>query len=242
MLTGLSRLVSAIAIAALLWVQALAFEVVPPIQEQDRELEARNPVACTEAMERSETLNGLELFRASKSCFREAKRLEETFLLVVGQIRAMTDVSVLLPLGDADKTAVVELYGLMFSQSAGAGYDELYRDQASTDELFSRLNRWTPLISDAYDPGWNYKRHAKSGPYARAANNQKAQRIEQLQHYAALIRRDDYYAASKELDELQRRNPEGFGAKSHDADRAAELMKLMRQIDQDTQTPMSERE
>ena len=242
MLRGLGRLLSAIAIATLPGAHALAFEVVPAIQEQAPRLDERNPVPCTQAMEQSETLNGLELFQASASCFREEKQFEGTFLLIVGQIRAMTDVSVVLPLGDADKTAMVELYGLIFHQSAGAGYDELYRDPALAGELFRRLERWTPLFSDDYDPGWNYERKAKSGSYARAANSHKAQRIAQLQHYAALIRRDDYYAASKELDDLQRRNPEGFDAKSRDADRAAELMKVMRRIDREIQAPMSELE
>ena len=107
-----------------------------------------------------------------------------------------------------------------------------------TNELFRRLDSWNPLFSDGYDPGWNHKGEVEPAAYSRVANIQKARRIVQLKHHASLIRRDDYYAAGKELGELQSRNPDGFAAKSHDAERAAELMRLMRQIDQEIQLPV----
>ncbi len=238
MLATLSRLVSAAAALAAIVSHALAFEVVPAIQPQDPERRSGSPMACAGSAEQSEKLNGLELFQASASCYREQRPFDGTLLLVVAQIRAITDLSTLRALGDTDEVAIAELYGLVLYQSAGAGFDALYRDPALTDELFRRLDAWNPLFSDDYDPGWNHKKEVDPGSYMSAANYHKARRIVQLQHYASLVRRDDYHAAGRELGELRRRNPAGFAAKSHDAARAVELMKLMRQIDQESQFPI----
>jgi hypothetical protein len=207
-------------------------------QDEDLGSKSEKPKACAETIERSESLNGLELFQASASCFSEERRFEGTFLLIAGQIRSMTDMSLLSPLGDADEIAMAELYGMIFYQTGGVGNDELYRDPILTQKLFSQLEEWNPSLFDGYDPGWTYKRKAKPDLYEKTAKSHWEHRLAQLQRYTVLIGRDDYYAASKEFVELQKRHPRGFDANSADGHRATELTKVMRQISQEITSPV----
>ena len=99
------------------------------------------------------------------------------------------------------------------------------------------MEAWQPAFFDRYDPGWAYKPLAEPAPYEAVAREVKAHRIVQLQGYAQLIRRDDYYEASQELARLQAANPDGFDAESEDGRRAMELTELMWKLGREVETP-----
>ncbi len=219
----LRRPLAAFAVAGpCFWLPAVAAET--PAGEESA------PLACAEAMDRSTVLNGRTLIAAAASCFRDARHVEGNFLLVAGQVRSMTDMSLLTPAGDADEIAAAELYGLIFFQAGGTGYDEVYRDPLLRQQLFDGLDAWSPALFDGYDPGWRYRSGPAASLYDEMAAYMKATRLAQVRHYAELIQDDAYYAARREFGELQARNPGGLVAGSPDADRADALMSIMREI------------
>lgn len=194
-------------------------------------------ITCSRAISESGSWNGWALFQGARACFTEERHFDGNFLLIAGQIRSLTDLFLLLPVGDADEIEAGNLYGLIFYQAGGVGYDQLYRDPALTEKLFDRLGEWKPSFFDGYDPGWRYKQGEKLGAYDEIAAYNSAARVAQLTHYAELIRRDDYFAASQEFAELQQRNPGGFVEGTPDADRADELTGKMHELAQSIAMP-----
>lgn len=243
MIAGVCRLVPVLVATAVLLSCATAPEEVAvpknvPPKDEPVSAAREASTACTRSMSQTRRLNGLAFFQAAATCFREERHLEGTFLLIAGQVRSITDLTLLEPKGEADERARAELYGVIRSRAGGPGYDEFYRDRASTQDLFARLEGWSPAFFGGYDPGWSYEPQANPGAYKQMAQRQATFRIAQLRRYAELIRHDDYYAASRELAELRKRNPRGFRVNTPDALRAAELLRVMKRVDRAILTPI----
>jgi hypothetical protein len=188
-------------------------------------------------MKVSTTLNGVALIEAAGSCFREDKQLEGTFLLLAGQIRSSADLALLRPVDDADERATGELYGLLYFKAGGAGPDQLYRDSSMTRTLFGQLDEWSPSFFDGYNPGWKYKKSSRTDLYEETLRNSKAGRLAQLRHYVSLINDDVYYAASRELAEIQKRNPTGIVTNTPDGERMKQLYEVMQQASRSIRSP-----
>ena len=222
-----------IILAASLWILA----GTSPAQEAPSDPAPEGPGACSEAVTQAQRLNGPALFRGASVCFEADRRFDGSFLMLAGQVRAMTDMTLLRPSDDRSEIAAAELYGFIYARAGGAGDDALYRDPAATRRLLERVEAWQPAFFDRYDPGWAYKPLAEAASYEATAREVKAHRIAQLQGYAQLIRRDDYYEASQELARLQAANPDGFDAESEDGRRAMELTELMWKLGREAETP-----
>jgi hypothetical protein len=146
----------------------------------------------------------MALFRAADSCFAAGDHPFATFLLVAGQIRASTDMAILRPVSDVDRDAASSLYGFVFYQAGGAGPDSLYRDPAALDVLLDRIQGWSVVLSEGYDPGWKYKRSKRNDFYAEVFRESKEARLAQLRRYGALLRNEAYYTAHAQFAELMR--------------------------------------
>ena len=108
---------------------------------------------CRRAIEQSAVLNGGQLFEAAEACAREEAADDAVFLMLAGQVRAVTDMSLLEPVSEFEQSAVVELYVALYYKYGGAGPDELFRDAVRATAMFERLGTWRPVFSESYSPG-----------------------------------------------------------------------------------------
>ena len=143
----------------------------------------------------------------------------------------------LRPASDPDQKAAGDLFGFLYFKAGGAGPDHIYRDAETTKALFKRLDEWKPVFWAGYNPGWKYKPTSRVDLYDQTVRNHKVDRIAQLEHYAALINDQTYYAASQELEEIKKRNPQGISTKSADGERAQQLNQIMREVASRTPKP-----
>lgn len=163
--------------------------------------------ACASALTGARAKNATELWDGANACAESGDADGATYLMLVGQIRAMTDMGTLEAATDRDEIAVADLYGTLYYRMGGSGYDEIYRDENRTRDLFAAVQAWNPQFDGSYDPGWAYEPVADPKRYEQTLQCQKALRLQKLDWYAGLIRIDDYYAASRELEALQAANP-----------------------------------
>jgi hypothetical protein len=87
-----------------------------------------------------------------------------------------------------------------------------------------------PTLPADYDPGWHYAKRPTDSKYAESIQYQKSYRLAQLRWYVSLVRNDQYYAAEKELAEIQKRYPGGIVAGSADGVRSQELSQTMNRV------------
>ena len=180
-------------------------------------------IPCAQAIERSTSLNGPQLFRAAEACAREEHSDDAVFLLWAGQVRAMADMFLLEPRSGPDRDAVGELYGAMFYTYGGSGPDELFRDAERATRMFVRLSAWRPSFSDGYDPGWSYESPVEVDRYMLMVDHSKRSRLAKLETYRNLIQDDRYYAVQTERNEILARNDSRIVAGTEDASRIREL-------------------
>jgi hypothetical protein len=181
---------------------------------------------CTGPVESAPRLNAMELFRGAAVCAALNIPVEGNFLLVAGQVRAITDMSLMLPESEADRRAPAALYGLIFFQLGGPGREEVYRDSAATARLLQLLDAWSPALAPTYDPGWSAGRRPDVAAYQTALAEEKARRRRQLTAIARAFSDDDYYALHQEFTALQQR-VRVFVEGTPDAARADALQRRM---------------
>lgn len=180
-------------------------------------------IPCTQAIERSTSLNGPQLFRAAEACGREAESDDAVFLLWAGQVRAMADMFLLEPLSGPDREAAAELYGALYYTYGGPGPDELFRDAEKATRMFARLRAWRPTFSDGYDPGWSYESPVEVDRYRLMVDYSKRSRLAKLETYRNLIQDDRYYAVQTERNKILARNDSRIVEGTEDANRLREL-------------------
>jgi len=185
---------------------------------------------CDLAMTKIQLLNANEFWHGANECAKSGNRFHTTFLLLAGQIRAMTDLGTLKAASDEDEIKVGELYGILYYKAGGSGHDEIYRDISLSNNLLHQLNNWDAELHDSYDPGWKYQSNIGTLKYAQMFACQKAVRISKLNWYASLIRNDEYYEASKELNALRAKNPGAITSGSDIEKQISSIMTRMRAI------------
>ena len=187
-------------------------------------------VPCSQAIERSTSLNGMELFKSAETCSREERVDDAVFLLFAGQVRAMTDMSILEARSEPDEDAAGELYGALYFRYGGSGSDDMYRDADRIAGILKRLRSWRPSLPASYDPGWNYERPVDRDRYQSMADYGVRHRLAQLETYRNLIQDDRYFAIQQERGEIRARNNTGTVAGTEDADRLKELDRMQAAI------------
>ena len=180
-------------------------------------------ISCRRAIEQSTSLNGPQLFRAAEACARDEQSDDTVFLLLAGQVRALTDMSLLAPRSEPDEDAAAELYGALYYKYGGSGPDELFRNADRATAMFERLRTWQPAFSESYTPGWRYKPPVESDRYHLMVDYSIRSRLAKLETYKNLIEDDRYYAVHRERQEILDRNDNRIVADTDDADRIGEL-------------------
>src|SRR2546423_9492664 len=196
-------------------------------------------LSCADQLKKANRLNAANLFFSAGVCFREKRSIDGAFLLLAGQIRSTTDFELFEPREEQDKQMMGTLWGILFYRLGGAGDVSIYRNPDSVRLLFDQLANWKPIISETYDPGWHHKAAPASVRYSEVVETGKEHRRHQLESYSRLIADEGYYAAQRELDEIQARNPRGIDVKSEDGKRSASLMQQMRELEKQIQEKAS---
>lgn len=158
-----------------------------------------------------------------------------SLLLVAGQERAITDLSILEPINEKEQEKAVELYRFLYYEAGGAGPYEVYRNKDLSNTLFDRVQNFKLSFDNSYNPGWEYK-PVKEEKYTATFQASLQHRLTQLKDFSNLINDDEYYALRTEQDEINQRNPGGINTRSEDGSRSGELFKRMREISK-TLTP-----
>lgn len=157
---------------------------------------------CILAVQHRLELNAFELFEATNTCASENKKFEANLVLLTGQVRAMTDMTIFEPSGEEDKVRAGELYGLIYATYGGLGFDEPYVDKAQSDELFSLLRSSPIELGASYNSGWSYKGKARRDLYDGVASDQLAVRLWNVEHLAKLLQIPAYLEAQQAMNKL----------------------------------------
>jgi hypothetical protein len=168
-------------------------------------IEAAPP--CAYAVASASNLTATALFTGAVSCSQEGRKEDTNFLMILGQIRAMADLTIFVPADDSSRKKGAELYSEVYYRFGGLGFDDVYRDQAKVDALERRVRQTDLSLTRAYDPGWQYRPSSKTDIYATVLSNIREQRVWQMRNMALELQNDEYYSAYKAEQELRRRNP-----------------------------------
>lgn len=212
-------------------VSSPAFGQPPPGSLQAR-LEAIDPAtatvtACSEQVTRAAALNGFDLFYAVALCGAADQQLEATYLQAVGQVRSMADMASIMPATSSDAARVAELYGFIYAVAGGPGDDAVLRDPVSRQRLFDLIERWAPIYSPEYQPGWNDRRRLDSQAYRSRIAELKTHRLGQLREIAQVYSDDIYFALHRRFQELQRQTGGRYVEGTAEAERSALLQRQM---------------
>ncbi len=169
----------------------------PPVTEA--------PSECARLASVAQTLNTTALFEATAVCIEKDRKEDANYLIMVAQVRAMTDISTLTPANETDP-AFIDLAGVLYSGMGGLGFPEVYRDTAAVDRLAARVEATQISFTTGYDPGWVHKPGSKVDIYDVVAFNARQQRVWQMRNYALLMQNDAYYEAYVAQNELQEQN------------------------------------
>lgn len=160
--------------------------------------------ACERAVADRLTLNAFDLFEASNVCAEEERKFETNLLLLTGQARATTDMTVFRPLGDENSARVTELYGQIYTQYGGIGFNDLYVSETQTNALFEALRISPIALTEDYDPGWSYKSDVRDDLYDALARDQIEHRLWTIDYMATLLRIPAYYDAHEALNHIHK--------------------------------------
>ena len=138
---------------------------------------------CRQAIEQSALLNGEQLFEAADACARAGVVDDAVFLLLAGQARALTDISLLKPVSEAEQGADTKLYGALYYKYGGSGSAELFRDAFRAAAMVERLRTWRPAFPEGYSPGWRYHGPVDSERYQATVNRSIESRLAKLESY-----------------------------------------------------------
>ena len=185
------------------------------------------PSACNAQMARATYLNGPDLLYASAICRAAKMPVEGNFLLNAGQVRAMSDLSLMVPATKADSDLSTGLYGVLYFHAGGPGDEAVLRQAGSLNRLFSLFDGWSPDYTSDYDPGWRMRRKPDVGTYRTAIKEMKTARRKQLVDAAKMASDAAYASLARQLDELKARNPAGFIVGTVDERVSSQLLRQM---------------
>ena len=203
-----------------------------PLSQAKARIWSGADIPCRQAVERRAILNAPQLLRAAEDCASAGEANDSVFLLLAGQVRAMTDMGVLQPQTEVDEMAMGQLYSAIYYRYGGSGSLELHRDVDRFSAIVERLRDWVPSVSDGYDPGWNRKSPVDYDRYGLMLDYSLRERVAKLEWYNNLVQEDRFFEAAKERDEILARNNSRVVAGTDDANRLDELRRITDEIDE----------
>ncbi len=169
------------------------------------------------------------LMAGAQACAQEGRQGDTNFLMIAGQIRALTDLAIFMPLDEENTRKAGQLYMAFYYKFGGLGFDEFYRIPANVSALEARIRGAGLAFTPGYDPGWSYRPSSKTDIYSAILSNVREQRIWQMRNAALDLQNDEYYEAQQALNALQRRNPV-FKEGTPPYDESRQLTARMREI------------
>ena len=173
--------------------------------------DAPTPVAaqtlCDESLNAAATLNSFNLFSGVSVCAEDDRKEDANYLIILAQIRALSDMTVFSPASDESEQIIAELYGYIFYTAGGPGFEEVYRSADSMDSIEKRVRDTDLSYSENYDPGWNFTEDSKMDVYDEVVQNTLNNRLWQIKNLSLTFQNDDYWNVQQQLNALQAENP-----------------------------------
>lgn len=186
-----------------------------------------NASASCDGLKEQTTATASELFDSAENC---DSLVDATFLMILGQIRALTDIEVFPSKAEKDKEYLADLYSRLYYQMGGSGPDQMYRVNENYISLIERLKAWTPGDLVSYEPGWAYSSAPAYSGYTSKIESTKAIRLEQLNGYHSLLADDEYYGLKIQVDEILARNKNTLTGGTPDAEEYSRLSEAMNKV------------
>ena len=98
--------------------------------------------ASCESYERTETAPAGELFQVMLTCDLKTTHAKAIFMMIVGQVRGLVDMSSFPPAEESDNEILGKLYGTIYYRFGGLGPDVFYLDDAKYEKLIGYLESW----------------------------------------------------------------------------------------------------
>src|SRR5262249_54088641 len=127
--------------------------------------------ACSTAVASASEINAPALLEGAVSCSREGRQEDTNFLMILGQIRALSDLTIFTPLDDENSERAGRLYTQVYYKFGGLGFDEVYRAPANVSALEERIRNADLRLTNDYDPGWSYRPSSKKEIYSQILSN-----------------------------------------------------------------------
>jgi hypothetical protein len=156
--------------------------------------------------------NAADLLYGGQVCAAVKMPLEASFLLLVGQLRAVSDIVLMPPATQSDDRGLMPLYGLLYAGGGMSGVDDnILHDPEKRARLLALLDQWSPSYGPNYDPGWNARKRPDAEKYAATIAQAKADLRKDLDRLVRLDSDDQYYAMQRQYNEVLARIPKTGG-------------------------------
>jgi hypothetical protein len=172
-------------------------------------------------------LTANELFDAAIVC---EDLVDAVGMMMIGQIRAMSDLAIFEPAALPDRDEAANLYKRIYGNLGSIGPDDVYRDSSAYEAMRNLVESWQPKNISNYSPGWNALVMPTASEYSSVILQQKNRRLEQLDQHYLLISNDEYYDLKLQAREIWARNNNQLEANSEDGQLVRELNDQMKEI------------
>lgn len=189
---------------------ATAQTTVSTLDDRLKSIDANTLTAadCRSQVEVAGKSNAVDLLLGGKGCAAVKMPVEASFLLLAGQLRAVSDILVMPPATQTDDKALIPLYTLLYFGGGLNGVDDdVLHDPAQRARLLALLDRWSPSYGPDYAPGWNARKRPDAGKYAATIVQAKADLRKNLDRLVRLDSDDRYYAMQRQYNAVLARIP-----------------------------------
>jgi hypothetical protein len=180
---------------------ALAIMITPSFAQE------LPPTECSSSPASYGEFDANQLFEAFTVCSQSGDHKIAALLIALGQIRAITDMTILAPINEDEAQKVGKLYGTVYYSFGGLGLDEIFRDPDTVSTIVSSIRSANLDFYAGYDPGWSYKASSKTDIYDQVVLSRKSHRIWQIKNYALTMQNDAFYEAHQAHNKLRLENP-----------------------------------
>ena len=104
-------------------------------------------------------------------------------LMILGQMRALVDLSLFSPKNDEAKSIAADLYGRLYYQLGGSGPEDIITNADTFIALVDFISAWEPEDLLDYEPEWEYESPPSHERYLLEVERTKIFRIKQLMSY-----------------------------------------------------------
>lgn len=168
--------------------------------------------------------NGPELIYGGQVCDAVKRPEESSLLMTAGQIRAGTDLLLLPPATRADDQDLMDLYAMLYFGGGVAGLkDEVLRDPSSRQRFLGAFEKWMPIYSPTYDPGWKYRKRPDDLKYRETVLKAKSDLRRYFDHVIHLVSDDQYYSLHRQRMQILEGSRDGIKADTPEGRQLAEL-------------------